>query len=80
MRKQLQKLLDELNENEERGIKIAQLSRLWVAWNARQISSDELAGKMDDILKKEITTAWNDFVNGRVTVAKGEDPLATLVI
>ena len=80
MKEQLQKLLNELDENEERGIKIARLSRLWVAWNAKLISSDELASKMADILKKEIDTAWNDFVKHRATVAKGEDPLAVLFI
>ena len=67
----LQELLNELKENEERELKLAQLSRLWVVWNARLISSDELASKMDDILKKENDIAWNDFVKHRATEAKG---------
>lgn len=80
MKEQIRKLLNLLEENESRGIKLTQLSRLWVLWNARELSADEVVVKVKDILKRETDMAWQDFVKGRPTIAEGEDPLAALFI
>jgi len=80
MKEQLQKLLTVIEENESRGIKLVSISRLWVMWNAKELSSDEFVRKAEAIIKDEVNVAWQDFCKNRVTIAEGEDPLAPLLI
>ncbi|MBA7598388.1 hypothetical protein ES703_05403 [subsurface metagenome] len=71
MKEQLQELLAVIEENESRGIKLVSISRLWVMWNAKEMSADEFIRKLTAVIKKEIGVAWQDFCKGASDHSRG---------
>lgn len=77
--KELAKQITETIEENERMIKaIEELARLWVRWNIKYMTADDLVIKLGNIFPKEINARWQMYITGKAR--KGKDPLEALFI
>lgn len=54
---------------------LAEIAKLWVKWNIKEISGDDFALGIRKLLKTEITTAWDEYCR-----PASNDPLEKLLV